>query len=323
MTSSPTDSPDPISDAAVFWALRQAPLHDMTGAQWDSYYPSMAAWLWHADAEIRACAVERLVMAALFAEHAREDRAGSVSPADRLAWLLYELTSAQVAHSDVLPAFLSELRYHGDREPYRTPLLAWLEALARQCPDGVDIGMIEGAKLLVAGANAGELSTKLGEWVALLDHGSDYVRGCAARLLGLHCGEDTIPDLTTLKGVVGAKEIERPGIAGPFWSNLYFGDAAGEKTALWMLDLLEARKGPVPSCMPFNDIEFYLHELCSSSPDLMLRMLRGGFVELALETATEVRSRVDGVQPVLEMLAANADPAIAEGAKWHLSTYYS
>jgi hypothetical protein len=56
-----------------------------------------------------------------------------------------------------------------------------------------------------------------------------------------------------------------------------------------MLDLLERRNGEPPHDMAFNDIAFHLHELCSHSPEMVLRMTAHGFDELAAMTATEDR----------------------------------
>ena len=53
------------------------------------------------------------------------------------------------------------------------------------------------------------------------------------------------------------------------------------------------------------------------------RMLRGGHVALALMTATEINDRVDGVQPILEALASDAEPSIATRARHHLAAHYS
>lgn len=299
----------------------------MSGVQWAAYYLRMVPWLYHGDAQIRASAVERLAMAVLRAEYAMPYRGGpasgpsTVPAADRLAWLLNELHTAHGAHSDVLPAFLSDLRFHGDDEPFRLPLLSWLDAIARQRPEGVDAGVIEGTKLLLSGAGDDALNATLSKWIGLLDHKSDYVRGCAARQLGAFSQADTIPSTNALFDLIGAKEIQRPGIAGPFWP-YSFDDSKLIKSALWMLDLLERRHGSAPLNMPFNDIEFHLHELCCASPDWMQRMLRGGFVELALETATEIRGRVDGVQPILEKLATDGNLTIAARAEGHLTAYY-
>jgi hypothetical protein len=133
-----------------------------------------------------------------------------------------------------------------------------------------------------------------------------------------------MPDETQLHEIIAAQELSRPGVAGPFWSSRYHGmcDVDLRASALWMLDLLERRHGPAPAAMPYNDIEFYLHEICCFAPDLMERMLRGGFVLLALETATEVATAVDGVKPILEILAASTDPGISRRAAYQLNAYY-
>ena len=92
-----------------------------------------------------------------------------------------------------------------------------------------------------------------------------------------------------------------------------------------MMDLLERRQGPIPTHdeMPFNDIAFYLHELCSTSPEMMQRMIDGGFIDLAFMTATEERRAVDGVKPILEQLARIDDPQIAAAAAYHLRAHYA
>jgi len=43
-------------------------------------------------------------------------------------------------------------------------------------------------------------------------------RACAAKRLGDWCDETTTPTAPSLFDLVGAKDIQRPGIAGPFWS---------------------------------------------------------------------------------------------------------
>jgi hypothetical protein len=325
-------SPVPTADTRAFWILRDTPLHALSDAEWQAYYPAMAPWLRHDNPEIRASAVERLTMAVLSAEFsgspAQATRRGDAK--DRLAWLLAEIEQAHIAQADVITQFLFGLRYHGYSEPFRTPLLAWLASIARGSPtDGpqhVDAGLIEGTRLMLAGAGA-DVDVAMNEWLALLDHPSDYVRGCAAYQLGNVSDEDTVPDRQTVFGIVGDKERDRPGIAGPFWSPQYhdMDDTKWQYATQWMLDLLEQRRGPAPPLgeMPFNDIEFYLHELCCFSPDLMWRMLRGGHVALALMTATELNQRVEGVQPVLEALASHAEPSIAAGAQRQLAAYYS
>jgi hypothetical protein len=312
-----------------FAALREMPLHTLWGAAWHAYYPAMALWLNHERADVRADAVERLMMATFRAEFGGTPRdAAEVATAhERLAWLIGEVEQSHRARGDTVSAFLQGLRYHGDREPYRTPLLAWLDKIARHPPADVGAGLIEGTRLLVAGGGD-DAAVLMTEWLKLLDHPSDYVRACAAYQLGNFSDEETFPDRAELFVIIGDKERDRPGIAGPFWAPQYSGgiDLDREQTehaTAWMLDLLEQRQGPIPADMPFNDIVFYLHELCCFSPDHMWRMLRGGNAVLALMTATEMNERVDGVEPILEALASDADPNIAQRARNHLAAHYS
>lgn len=320
-------TPSATRDPAAFWALRETPLHEMTPALWQDYYPAMAPWLYDADAQIRDCAIERLMTAVFWSEfwrgpqHATRDEAAKA----RLAWLLSEIERAHAIHPDIIPRFLVGLRYQGDDEPYTTPLLAWLDSLDGKQSHSIDAGLLQGTRLMVS-RNSKTLRTDLTQHMALLDHPSDYVRGCAAYLLGNVCDEETEPDKNTLFHIVGAKERARPGIAGPFWSPQHTALDAAEwqHVTQWMLDLLEQRKGAPPwlPFMPFNDIEFHLHELCCRSPEHKWRILRGGHAALALMTATEIAGRVEGVEPVLRSLAEHTDPRIAAAASRHLAAHY-
>jgi hypothetical protein len=321
-----TQRPGPYPDD--FAALREMPLHTLWGAAWSAYYPAMAAWLRHERADVRAGAVERLMMATFRAEFGGTPRGASevARAQERLAWLIGEIEQSHLVHGETVSEFLRGLRYHGDTEPYRTPLLAWLDKLAGERPDNVDAGLIKGTRILVTGCSD-DVAAGMPEWLKLLDHSSGYVRACAAHQLGQFSDEETVPDRAELFSIIGEKERDRPGVAGPFWAPQYsggidLGKEQREQATAWMLDLLELRQGSVPADMPFNDIVFYLHELCCFSPEHMWRMLRGGHTALALMTATEVNDRVDGVEPVLQALAADADYDIAVRARNHLAAYY-
>jgi hypothetical protein len=119
------------------------------------------------------------------------------------------------------------------------------------------------------------------------------------------------------------KEILRPGIAGPYWSEW---QSCQEHVPIdpieWMMDILERRSGPDPEDMPFNGIDFYLHEICDHSPDTVLRMMKGGHFNIAINTATETLGTVPGMEPVLRQLADHADHHIRNRAQFHLAHYY-
>lgn len=52
-------------------------------------------------------------------------------------------------------------------------------------------------------------------------------------------------------------------------------------------------------------------------------MVRGGFLELALMTATEHDHPAAGMRPVLQELAAYAQTSVAHAATLHLARLYS
>jgi hypothetical protein len=123
--------------------------------------------------------------------------------------------------------------------------------------------------------------------------------------------------------LIGEKEIIRPGIAGAYWSEWSFcREHVPIDPIAWMMDILSRRSGPEPDGLPFNGIDFHLHELCGTSPDMVTRMLRLGHPELAIQTATEMLEAVPGMEPVLRELAENAAPGIRHKAQFHLAHYY-
>ena len=311
--------------------LRQTPLHELSPAERIAFCTAVADWLGHDEAWIRDDAAERLATAVLW-ERYWEDQPDLPPPShyiERLEWLLDTIETANQLYLDVLPSFIRHLRYHTPSNQQLPPVLAWLERLEHQPPSGLDFNLVIGVRILLE-PPALDWSEQAAAWIALLDHPSNWVRGCAAMMLGNWSEDDTAPSRPDLFALIGEKELARPGIAGPFWSPSHAGgDWANAEWAStvtpWMMDLLERRNGPPPPFedMPANDIEFFLHELCSLSPEMVDRMLAGGFTALALMTATEIRGFVEGMRPRLETLAHNADSQIAAAASSHLEHYYA
>jgi hypothetical protein len=319
-------------DTREFWDLRHAPLHLYGPEEWKTYDPAMAAWLMYPDQEIRNCAIERLATATLHWDYQHSNRAAQKNQlsASRVDWLLEELEKAQRQWPDTIPEFLRSLRWHGD-DPHIAPrLLRWIEFIASLQQLPADYGLIRGTQLLL---NRGtpETAEEITKWISLLDDSSAYLRGCAAYCLGVATYEpdERFVASQALLTLIGEKEIQRPGIAGPYWSPTHVDlssltPAVLTNSTLWMMDLLERRQGPPPSLgeMPYNDIAFYLHELCCDSAEMMQRMLNGGFIELALMTATEIQGAVEGAKPILETLADDPNAQISVAAHVHLQRYY-
>ncbi len=319
------------ADIQPYLDLRQTPLHELSLAELTAFCLAAADWLGYDEQWIRDDVAERLATAVMWERHWGEgpDVPPPAHYVERVDWLLQTIETANQRHPDILPSFIRHLRYRSPSKELTPRVLAWLDQLERQPPTGLDINLVLGTRILLT-PPAPDWSEQAAVWIALLEHPSDWVRGCAAIMLGDRAEDAAPPRRADLFALIGEKEVARPGIAGPFWSSSHAGgewaDAAWANTVTpWMMDLLERRNGPPPPYegMPSNDIEFFLHELCSTSPAMVDRMLVGGFTELALMTATEVHGPIPGMQSRLETLAQNPDREIAAAAAAHLERYYA
>ncbi len=306
------------SERAAFASLREDRLDFKFSAEWDDYYARMTPFLMSADASIRDSAVERLCMAVFWAERSNARRANAEFSLARMHWLRGAVEGAAARNPDVRRAFLGYMRYHGGDELFAAPLCAWFADWLAAAADPRLRDELRGALILHAGYS--EAASR--EWIAALDDPSDYVRACAAKMLGEWCGETTAPTAKDLFDLIGDKDIARPGVAGPFWSGHGKALDGEPHPAEWMLRILATRRGAEPDDLPFNGVDFYLHELCYSSPDAVERMLRLGCKELALETALEHRGVVPGMEPILARLGDDPAPDIAAYAIRHLAFYY-
>ncbi|MDU7519934.1 MAG: hypothetical protein E7K72_00840 [Roseomonas mucosa] len=306
---------------AAFRALREARLHLLTPAEWEDWYTRVATFLDSPDPETRDAAVERLMMGVFRAERPPGDRAAADAARRRAAWLLDAAERAHARHPDILPALLRGLRWHGDDPPFPGVLLPWLRDLRARTLTGVPDELPEGAAILVGGLDQASPGLPPG-----LDHPSDWVRGCVAYALGRGGFGDPAGDGRLDPGAVAILtelELARPGIVGPFWSGCgYFGEDPGIDPLAWMLDIVERRRGPEPSDLPFNGVDFHVHELAAGNPDAIRRLERAGRLDIAIEAATELRGAVDGMAPVLRALAANPDLRAAHAARVHLALYH-
>jgi hypothetical protein len=307
-----------VADAVAFSRLREEPLHLKFGvAAWDDYYARISPYVVHADPSIRDSAIERICMAVFRAEPMNARRSKSEYSVARLEWLRTVLEDASARDPDLARAFLAHMRFHGDDEPFVAPLCAWLGEWLAAATGPRLREEIRGALIL-----HGPHTAAAQEWITLLDDESDYVRACAAKRLGEWCDETTVPTATALFDLIGAKDIDRPGIAGPFWGGRQHGHSGQPDPSEWMLEILAKRRTSEPANLPFNGIDFHLHELCDFSPDAVERMLRLGHNELALETALEQRAVVSGMQPILVRFGDDSNADAAVRAIRHLAMYY-
>jgi hypothetical protein len=308
-----------------FTALRALHLHELDEAAWQEYYPAMAAFLTDVDPKTRSSAVERLSMAVFSAEESaerqarKEGRGWELDQEARLAWFRREIETAHSDFHDIIPAFLKGLSFRGDDWILKSPLRAWLSAMLDAPPPGVAPDKVEAALLTLRSFDVDSLEDKA-HLIALLDHPSNAVRACAAHNLS-----DFAADDLSLFDLIKENELVRPGLAGPFWMEFHFDSQYRPIDPIpWMMDILEQRSGPEPSLddMGYNGIDFYLHEVCDGSAETIRRMIDGGHVELAVETACEMRCMMPGMEPILIELGHHADPEISRRARLQLAMFY-
>lgn len=255
----------------AFWLLRESRFDFQSGAEWDAYYAKMAPHTEHDNFRIRDSAIERLCMAVFRSEPMRAPYRERDFDAmlKRALWLRGVIEAAAARHADVKSAVVGHMRYHGDDEPFAPMVVNWFRDWLDEETDAELRDQIRG--VIVLHEPQEDSQSSLAHLIALLDDPSDYVRACAAKMLG-ECPERLMPP-TEIFGLIAAKDIARPGVAGPFWSARRWTNDGAPDPAEWMLNILARRSGPEPDNLPFNGVDFHLHELCDHSPRQVARMI--------------------------------------------------
>jgi hypothetical protein len=179
----------------------------------------------------------------------------------------------------------------------------------------------------------------------LLDHEHFMLRAGAAKSIGTFYPADIadyppgLPPLIAMLDLIGGKEIERPGVLGPFIDG-YDGDchgihsleegeevsAAGFDVAGWLLDILARSGSEIGGYMGGapngQSVDFFAHEYFEANPAAIKRLISMGRLLLACGAATNAPGRVAGMEEPLTLLAQAADPLLAGAARSHLSRYY-
>jgi len=310
------------------WRFR---FHEERGrqhAQWDRLFASLMSLLGGSDRRLRESALHYALVAMReeygppYEGHTEADRVRLVER--RTAQLLPALAAGVRDGTFSVPSLSDELVHVEDLAdaPPQPQVRAWLAGVSRT-PAATLAATIAYCDGRVDWESEGV--TLLG----CLDHADDLVRAYAARALGRRFAADAA-GLPELVATLTAKEIERPGIAGPFFSNWYggwdgedFARDAGVNVEEWICTILARRNGPEPNTLPCsNGIDFFAHEIFGGRPEFVRRLIDMDHHELAVEAATEVDQPIDGMEPLLAELAGHADVAIARQAVWHLAYHY-
>lgn len=168
-------------------------------------------------------------------------------------------------------------------------------------------------------------------WEPFFDHPNDLLRAASGAALGAMCldGAINLPELGMVLMAVKEREIARPGFAGAFLGQLQTDSAAiaeieesGVNLSDWILEIISKRSTDEP-CVPYyNGIDFYAHEILSTNPEAVRKLIDSGAESVAAMAATEEDRCIDGMQVLLEELALSADEFVSRICCWHLAGQY-
>lgn len=163
-----------------------------------------------------------------------------------------------------------------------------------------------------------------------LDHKSDFVRASAAGALGYLCkdGLEGMPPLLEIFDDIKARELKRPGVAGPFWFMLQHWLESDEELKLeidldplqWLLEILENRVGDEPEHPGYNDVEYLAYTLAGDNVDALRRLFRLGAYSRAYDIAFEFSDFSDEFKDLLIEMG-NSDDYLMQLAGGCLLSY--
>lgn len=159
---------------------------------------------------------------------------------------------------------------------------------------------------------------------ALLSHESYLVRAAAAKVLGtmfrkLH---PNMAPVVEVLAFIQRREIETPGIAGPFLHGLNWDReewvAVQFDIKAWVLETLrQSRQEPnVPHLI---SLEMFAHELFACDAADIRAFLGMGRRHLAVLTATENPDAIQELLPLLNEMAVSDDPGVAAAITEYLA----
>jgi hypothetical protein len=120
--------------------------------------------------------------------------------------------------------------------------------------------------------------------------------------------------------LIKRKEIERPGVAGPF---LHTAPHQTVDLDGWLLAVIErAKPEPFLKMFPCN-VGFVSHEQFSRNPKAIRRIMKAGRSSIAVAAATEETGQpVPGMKPILRKLAQSKHAEVVHGVSWSLAYVY-
>lgn len=312
--------------------IMQTALHEVAAEEWNAIFDKLLELLEADDPKIVDMALKRAATAIWVEQYGPGSDLNTnrdKSPI-RLAAVLARLEQ-RADIMDRLPGFVARAGPITGDDNLRAIFLGWIDGF-QPPPDNAEewdeTALTIRVRLGVFGDNWETASPHL---INLLDHSSVQVRACAAAALGrLIMGDSTKhATLGALLRDIHDREIERPGLAGPFYEAIYHhldelpGDGRASIKA-WMLSILENRKAPEPPLLGFhfNGIDFHAHELFAGDPEGVRELIRIGRNDIAVAAAGDKNEIIEGMKEVLIELGNSDAAEICRLASWHLAYNY-
>lgn len=314
--------------------------------EWNAIFEIFIALLAHPENWVRDRAIDKLICALKMEESQRSNCADyQPCPIDQRIKSIFEAITTQTLHTpNIFEVFCSKFKFLEKESLFHRLLLEWLNQLATsEEHDALTQEAIVAAQLFLGAYDSTwqEVGTTLLE---LLDHTDLNLRACAAYQIGKFCNkavsrQDNVwewnedrkyeqdqqssvgmPPFDNLMSLIQAKELERPGVAGAFWSVI---PKAGFDVNEWLLNILENSSEPEPYIPYFPcNLRFDAHERFSRDPNAIRRLINAGRVDIAIAAATDETCKIAELKPLLIELGYDDDPEIVRLVSWHLAYYY-
>ena len=312
--------------------IRQTEFHTVAGDEWDAVFDKLLILLGADSPEIVDAALERAATA-IWAEKYIPNH-DPTARRDMSRIRLIAVFARLEQRADVVGRMLGFASHAGsmaDDDEFRTCFLEWVDSFQ---PPTEAVGEWDDAALTIRmelGIFGDDWKSASPHLTDFLDHSSLRVRACAAAALGeLMTGEPVEhARLGELLRDIHDREIERPGIAGPFYGGIcdHLEELPGDGRAsvkAWMLSIIENRKAPEPQIpgIRFIGIDFHAHELFADDPDGVRELIRIGRADIAVAAAGDKNEIIDGMKEVLIELGNSDDEEVCRLASWHLAYKY-
>jgi hypothetical protein len=325
----------PPSDAADFRTIRQridGNALSRLGAvpqDWQNFFEDAIRLLPCDDHETKYFAIER-ISTALDAER----RLNRISPKERLTPILQAIES-QGENADWYIRRLTRYNSALAEGEYKDFFDAWLKKISdRSAYPQISDAAIVVAQLQLDYFPRDNWHQARGFLSSYLQSDDVNIRAAAAsaiaRLFESDCQD--LPPLETTMREIKDLDIQRPGVAGPFWDEIQFqfedykyytcDDGSKFSSVAWMGEIIAQRNGEEPYIEGHNGIDFHAHELMAGNVAAIRELIALGQESTAAMAATEINEPIEEMRDILVQLGHAEDDFVSRISCWHLAYLY-